>query len=547
VRTSQKAVLVALGLPILFVLLVGVAWALDVRASEGEVVRNVSLAGTPVGGLSASQLGPVLAALDDDYRTTAVRVRTPEGDFTLQAGEVGLAVDRQATIAAAMQIGRRGAYTSRAAEWFRSVIAPRRAPVEITVTAAQVRALTAERDPTRTLPVVEPSIALRDGEFVAVEGEPGRGVDPADVLQSLAEEARAGELPLEIDVAPSDIPPRLSVADAERLIGRAESLVAGDFKVAAADVATVVPRETLRRWIGSRATDGGLELTFDAEQAQHDLTELLSDVGQAPVDARLTLENGAVQVIPGRNGTACCADRAGALAVNALVTRRDTTLELPLRSVEPRLTAERARQLGVRERVSTFTTDFAAGRPRVQNIHLIADLVRGQTLQPGETFSVNDHVGRRTREKGFVEDGVIENGVMSTDVGGGISQFATTMFNAAFFAGLEFEEYQAHSIYFSRYPYGREATLSFPRPDLKIRNNTPHGIMFWTSHTPTSVTVEVWSTPWVTVEQSDQRTSSVGACTRVTTERTRTLLTDGSKRVDQVYAVYRPAEGVACG
>ena len=52
-------------------------------------------------------------------------------------------------------------------------------------------------------------------------------------------------------------------------------------------------------------------------------------------------------------------------------------------------------------------------------------------------------------------------------VGGGISQFATTLFNAAFFAGLDIPEYQSHSIYITRYPYGREATLSYPAPDLE--------------------------------------------------------------------------------
>ena len=56
-----------------------------------------------------------------------------------------------------------------------------------------------------------------------------------------------------------------------------------------------------------------------------------------------------------------------------------------------------------------------------------------------------------------------------------MSQFATTLFNAAFFAGLDIREYQAHSEYFSRYPRGREATMGFPNPDLVIENTTPYG------------------------------------------------------------------------
>ena len=167
-------------------------------------------------------------------------------------------------------------------------------------------------------------------------------------------------------------------------------------------------------------------------------------------------------------------------------------------------------------------------------------------IEPGETFSLNEFVGRRTTEKGFVPAGTIVNGHLVDSVGGGISQFATTIFNAAFFAGLEFDSYQSHSIYFSRYPYGREATISWPAPNLEIRNPTPYGILVWPTSTASSVTVDLYSTKWVDVEQTGQSERAVGvACTRVTTERTRTSVDDGSEMTDTVFATYRP-EGIAC-
>jgi vancomycin resistance protein YoaR len=173
--------------------------------------------------------------------------------------------------------------------------------------------------------------------------------------------------------------------------------------------------------------------------------------------------------------------------------------------------------------------------------------VRGVVLEPGETFSVNDHVGRRTTENGFVVGGVIENGTFSESVGGGISQFATTLFNAAFFGGLDVEEYQSHSIYISRYPYGREATLSYPKPDLVIENSTPHGVLIWTSYTSTSITVSLYSTRYASGEQTSQSEAPVGeaGCKRVTTVRTRTYV-DGRTETDRFFATYRPSEGVKC-
>ena len=150
-----------------------------------------------------------------------------------------------------------------------------------------------------------------------------------------------------------------------------------------------------------------------------------------------------------------------------------------------------------------------------------------------------------TVPQGFVAAGVIQNGVFESDVGGGISQFATTLFNAAFFAGLDFGEYQSHSIYISRYPYGREATLSFPNPDLEIRNNTPHGVLVWTEYTDTSITVKLFSTRYAEVEETGQTRGSAGACTRVITNRQRTF-PDGTQSDDSVTALYRPAEGLDC-
>ena len=141
---------------------------------------------------------------------------------------------------------------------------------------------------------------------------------------------------------------------------------------------------------------------------------------------------------------------------------------------------------------------------------------------------------------------MIVNGVFRTSVGGGISQYATTLFNAAFFAGLDFGEYQSHSIYISRYPYGREATVSHPNPDLEIINNTPYGVLLWPTTTDTSITVQLFSTKWVEGEQTGQTERREGvSCTRVTTERTRTWLDDGRTEVDTVTARYRP-EGRNC-
>jgi vancomycin resistance protein YoaR len=218
--------------------------------------------------------------------------------------------------------------------------------------------------------------------------------------------------------------------------------------------------------------------------------------------------------------------------------------------VDPELTTEAAQALGIVQEVGqpdAFgpTTHHAAGEPRVTNIHRIADIVRGVVIKPGETFSVNDYVGERTTEKGFVDAPVIYEGSFTHDVGGGVSQFATTFFNAALYAGLDFGEYQSHSIVISRYPSGHEATISYPHPDLQIENTTPYGILVWPTYTDSSITVHLYSTHFVDVTLGAPTMAAAGNCSRWTTPRLRTY-TDGHTDSDSVSATYRPAEGVAC-
>ena len=96
-------------------------------------------------------------------------------------------------------------------------------------------------------------------------------------------------------------------------------------------------------------------------------------------------------------------------------------------------------------------------------------MVNGAIVMPGETFSLNEHVGQRTEEKGFRRAGAIIGPIIEccddpANIGGGVSQFTTTLYNAVFFSGLEDVDHTPHTLYISRYPEGREATLGWPEP-----------------------------------------------------------------------------------
>ena len=142
--------------------------------------------------------------------------------------------------------------------------------------------------------------------------------------------------------------------------------------------------------------------------------------------------------------------------------------------------------------ISSFTTYHDCCAARVDNIQRLAQIIDGAVVQPGEIFSVNDHVGERTEEKGFVPAGTIMGGELVNTVGGGVSQFATTLYNAVYWAGLQDIEHHPHSWSFSRYPNGIEATISWPELDLRFRNNTEKPVIIHTSFTDYSITAEIW-------------------------------------------------------
>jgi vancomycin resistance protein YoaR len=204
------------------------------------------------------------------------------------------------------------------------------------------------------------------------------------------------------------------------------------------------------------------------------------------------------------------------------------------------------------------------------NIHRAADLMDDTLLLPGKVFSLNKEVGERTGARGFAQGYVISGGRLEVDYGGGVSQLATTVFNAAFFAGLEDVEHHPHSFYISRYPEGREATVAWGAKDLRFRNDTETGIFITTGYTNSSVSVRIWGTkiydvgtsrsgrynikPFRTVHNPKPSGTSPGDCVNqpgvvgFTVDVTRTLSRGGQRvRSENLHTVYQPEERIICG
>ncbi len=221
------------------------------------------------------------------------------------------------------------------------------------------------------------------------------------------------------------------------------------------------------------------------------LAEPFARASVAPTDATLRLDGGEVVAEGGAPGSRVVTEGLGDTVLPLLPGRGEAarTGSLPTERVEPELSADTHRELGIVEEMSSFTVGFEPAAYRTTNIGRAAELINGSLVRAGETWSFNGTVGERTEENGFVEGVIILDDQYERAQGGGVSAVATTMFNAVFFAGVDPVEYGAHSFYIERYPEGREATVAWGSLDLRFLNDSGHAIYILADATDTSVTI----------------------------------------------------------
>lgn len=527
----------------LLIVVFGALW-LDAYRFHGKVLRNVSIAGHDVGGMNPASLDRFIDDLESDYQRQRVRVAVPGGGFSAPGSAFGLVLDRPMLRRAALRAGR-GSGVGGVFKVLGSALGHRKVLVPVHVDPAAIaRALRGFEGSQRVEPI-DPQLQSSADGFTVRPGRAGRGVDPVVLARSIPAQAANG-LPITVGANRVDLPSKFSAAELQQLVRVANRETKTPVPVALGDRIETVTSSQLRAWVVPSIQDRKVVLTLDPDMTMRGVRRLFAGIGQSTRDARLTIaSDGSVHAIASQVGESCCNPSAVDQLQAALSRPSTQPLLLQMISVQPNVTTEKALALGVHTVIGAFTTRHACCENRVQNIHRLADIIRGRLILPGETLSINAIVGERTEAKGFVNAPSIKDGVHEDSIGGGISQFATTLFNASFFGGLDLVDYQSHSQYIKRYPFGREATLGFPRPDLKIRNSTPFGVMIWPVYTKTSITISLYSTPYSPGAVERQEVEDRGQCKLVTTFRVRRF-PDGSTKEDKVKAGYRPGEGLNC-
>lgn len=485
VRRILRVLLYGLASVLVFLL---VATAAERVLWRGKVLPGVRLVGASVGGKGAGSLGDSVAQAAARLETDPITVHVDTEEFALDPRRISLRVDRGDTTEAVQDAGRDGGPLDQITGTVTRLLRPDDVMWDVSY---DEHALDDVLDEWAQAVAIEPQAGTLsfDGAAVTpVAPKVGRALNRRAaelVLKRALREGTTGDgvrLPALIDR--SDI----TLAEVEKAAAEARALLQAPVTINIDIVRVTLAPADLGEVMKTEEKDGALALRLDHEKLKAALGPDAAALEGPPKDADFSVEGSKVVVIAHTVGRAIDLD-----GLEKAILRGDQVVAGTFKEEQPDTTTEELQALHVEELVSSFTTNYPAGQERVKNIQKAAAIVNDTLVPPGATFSLNDTVGPRTLAGGWVPAPVIYEGVFTVDVGGGVSQFATTTFNAAFFGGYPLVEYQAHSVYISRYPMGREATVSYPKPDLKWRNDTDNAVLIRSSAGGSSVTVNFYS------------------------------------------------------
>lgn len=475
----------------LVVLLAGAAVFARAYTLRQAVLPGVTVAGVDIGGLSRAdaqtrlreQLGPRLAE--------PVRIAVGERAFAVRADRVWT-LDVAATQERAFLDGRKSLLSR-----LGSLVAPFAVEREVEPVLALMpreRATVGTTLEELTERPVNARLRMRDTAVVVRPGKLGTTVAVEPLLASVRAAALAGAP--EVAATLTDVEPAITTAEAEAIASEARALVAAPVRISFGERRVGVLRPALlAELVRFRKAAGTYEVTLEADGLERALLPMIERRLRDPVDATFRVVGNRVRVVRSKPGTTLDVDKARRAVLSGGAGPGPGVAVIGLTALAAEFSTKDANALGIRQRISTFTTDMGESSPnRIWNVHLLGDYLDGTIIEPGETYSYNEEVGPRTVERGFREGQMIFGGVLIPSIGGGVCQTATTVFNAAFEAGLPIKTRYNHSFYISHYPVGRDATVSWGGPDLVFRNDLKSAILVKVTYTNTTFTVSFYGT-----------------------------------------------------
>lgn len=488
-RVRRRVFYVLLGLAAIMVLL-GLAFA----GSSTTLAKGVSIDGVDVGGMKTTDARTLLDRKSARLADMPLVFTAGGRKFPIRANELGVRPDWAHAVDVARREGDgfgplRG-FKRIGVEVFGADVTP---PTEVLSGALEYKLRLIASDVNRA--PRDAALVLRGNRITAVAARPGLVLDRAAAARVIVHELAAldrtqgtVELPLRRQ------PPRVTTADLARAARQARIATSAPVHLTLGPTRWLLSPRRIASLL-ELPSHGHTALGIGGPTAEQWLVALGKRVARPPKDAGFAVEGSHVHVVPAQPGTRLDSLATTHAVLAAALRRVRRVAVLPVTTAPPHRTTARARAMKITSLVSSYTTDYGGVPNRIHNVQLVAHLIDNTLIAPGATFSFNNTTGARTAAKGFLEAPVIVNGELTTGLGGGVCQVSTTVFNAAFEAGVKITDRTNHALYISHYPQGRDATVNYPDVDLKFVNDTGNWMLLRTFVGPYSLTVNLYGTP----------------------------------------------------
>jgi vancomycin resistance protein YoaR len=525
---------------------------------DGRVLPGVRIGSTDLGGLTREQAEAEIANAYQALGAGQIRLTGPDGQTTnISYADIGRGPDTSALLDAALAAGREG-------EPLANLLgAPRAAMHGVTLDsavaydrdklAAAIGTLATTIDQT---PVDAFVATGQDGTFSVSPATDGRAVDQAALLTALDQQLGALGTPASITMAVPvvSLAPAVTTASAEAAKAAADRMVA-DVVVARGKDSWTIAGTSLAPLISfSTAGDGSVTPVFDAAGLDPILKALARKVNQTARDASLKLVGGHVVATgTSREGRTLKAEGMKAAIVSEIGARQAgaaaSPVEAVVKAVDPKLTTADAKAFAPRMKIiSKYSVYYwvIINNHWGGNIEAPATKINGTVVPAGAKFDFWKVVGDLRKLPGEGPGNAIEGGKITVTgaFGGGICTTSTTLFNAAFRAGMVPLARQNHNEFISRYPPGLDATVWIvgnTKQTMSFRNDTKYPILITRTVTQSGgvrwLTFKIWSVP----NGRSYKISNV--VIQHGPRAIETVVRDPSKPVGYVYRNNSPADG----
>ena len=472
----------------------GVVLGLVFAGSPTKIAGGVRIDGIDVGGLEAKDARALLEGRAGALAGRPIVFVAAGHRFPVRPNELGVESDWKAAVDAAQRQGDgfgplRG-FKRLDVDFFGADVTP---PTTVLNGSLQYElnqiAKTVDRLP------VDAAVVRRGLAIVVEPARTGLRIDRAAAAQLMVEELSS----LDRTSAPVPLPlrtiqPHVRVRALTAVAAQARLALSAPVQLQLGPTRWLVRPKRLAQLL-ELPSGGHTALRIGGPAADRWLKQLGSRVEAPPHDATWAVSGPHVRLVPAKPGLQLDVVASVQAVLRAALRHRVRVAQLVVEEEPAKLTTAQAEKMGINALVSDYTTIYGGIPNRIHNVELVAHLVDDKLIAPGETFSFNKTTGDRNAAKGFLEAPVIVNGEVTTGLGGGVCQVSTTVFNAAFEAGLQITDRTNHALYISHYPQGRDATVDYPDVDLKFVNDTDHWLLLRTFVNPSSLTVSLYGTP----------------------------------------------------